>query len=151
MLYPYVSCRPSEISARREVSTLSHVYTKLVEWGEIDRHPFKGEVRLSGEKPRDRYIEEWEMQEFLSLSVKPKSGGAVIQAYAKLKLLTGMDKSTMLRLKVADCDTKEGLAIQRNKTKNSTGRRTTYNWTWLRVQLTFPLVRLDLTRPSTMN
>jgi hypothetical protein len=29
-----------------------HAFTKAVEWGLIRRHPFKGEVRLKGIKPR---------------------------------------------------------------------------------------------------
>jgi len=38
-----------KIAAHREVELLSHAFTKAVEWGCIDRHPFKGEVRLKGE------------------------------------------------------------------------------------------------------
>ncbi|MGJ8619575.1 MAG: tyrosine-type recombinase/integrase [Methylophilaceae bacterium] len=128
-VYQYVDKRESKTSAHREIATLSHVFTKLIEWGEIDRHPFKGQILLTGEKPRDRYVEDWEIDEFLSLKVNPKSGGAVIQAYTRLKLLTGMDKSTMLRLEPNRNFTEEGILIQRNKTKNSSGKRTLYTWT----------------------
>lgn len=128
-VYKYVDMRDSKTTAHREIATLSHVYTKLIEWGEIDKHPFKGQIRLTGERPRDRYIEDWEITAFLSIPVKPKTGAAVIQAYAKLKLLTGMDKGTMLRLEPARNFNDEGILIQRNKTKNSSGKRTLYTWT----------------------
>lgn len=128
LVYKYVDMRKSKVSAHREISLLSHAYTKLVEWGEIDRHPFKGEVRLEGEKPRDRLVEDWEVTEFLSLPVK-SSGDAVIQAYVGLKLLTGMDKGTMLRIEPARDFKDDGIHIQRHKTKNSSGKRTIYEWT----------------------
>jgi hypothetical protein len=57
-IYQYVDKRVAKVSAHREMALLSHAFTKAVEWGCIDRHPFKGEVRLGGEKPRTRYIEE---------------------------------------------------------------------------------------------
>ena len=129
-VYQYVDRRESKISAHREIDTLSHVYTKLVEWGEIDRHPFKGEVRLEGEKPRDRYVEDWEIDACLNLSKKSEKGGiAVIQAYIKLKLLTGMARGDLLRLEPARHFKEDGIHIQRHKTANSTGKRTIYLWT----------------------
>lgn len=65
---------------------LSHAYTKAVEWGYIDRHPFKGEVRLQGERPRDRYVEDWETVECLALASKRTKGSVLaIQAYMRLK------------------------------------------------------------------
>ena len=33
----------------------------------VRAHPFKNEVRLEGEAPRERYIEDWEVVEVLSL------------------------------------------------------------------------------------
>ena len=58
LIYQYVDKRDYKIAAHREIEVLSHAYTKAVEWGLIDRHPFKGEVRLKGGKPRDRYVED---------------------------------------------------------------------------------------------
>ena len=57
LVYQYVDRREAKSAAHNEVRVLSHAYTKAVEWGYIDRHPFKGEVQLKGEKPRDRYVE----------------------------------------------------------------------------------------------
>ena len=54
LVYRYVDKRSAKIAAHREMEVLSHAFTKAVEWGYIDRHPFKGEVRLEGETPRTR-------------------------------------------------------------------------------------------------
>lgn len=55
------------IAAHHEVEVLSHAFTKEVEWGYVRAHPFKNRVRLEGEPPRERYIEDWEVVEVLSL------------------------------------------------------------------------------------
>lgn len=117
------------IAAHREIELLSHAYTKAVEWGYIDRHPFKNEVRLTGEAPRDRYVEDWEIVEALSLRPRRKAGSVLmIQAYLRLKLLTGMAQGDLLRLQEAHLKD-EGIHNQRHKTKGTTGKRTIYEWT----------------------
>ena len=79
------------IAAHREVEVLSHSFTKAVQWGYVRAHPFKNEVRLEGEAPRERYIEDWEVVEVLSLpSVRKRGSVLAIQSYIRLKLLTGL-------------------------------------------------------------
>ena len=130
LVYQYIDKREYKIAARREIEVLSHVYTKAIEWGLLDKHPFKGEVRLKGEKPRDRYIQDWEIVECLSLSAKKYKGGvAVVQAYIKLKLLTGMSRGDLLRLEPARHFKDDGIHVKRHKTENSTGKTTIYAWT----------------------
>lgn len=130
LVYKYVDKRTHKVAARREIEVLSHAFTKAVEWGLIDKHPFKGEVRLEGEKPRDRYVEDWEVVECLALPSKNKKGGvAVIQAYIRLKLLTGMGRGDLLRLEPARHFKDDGIHNQRHKTANSSGKRTIYEWT----------------------
>jgi integrase len=115
--------------AHREIELLSHAFTKAVEWGLINKHPFKGEIRLEGEKPRDRYVEDWEIIECLSLDSKRKKGSVLaIQAYMRIKLMTGMARSDLLRLKMTEI-AEDGIHIQRHKTQNSTGKRTHYEMT----------------------
>jgi integrase len=116
------------IAAHREIELLSHAYTKAVEWGYIDRHPFKSEIRLTGEAPRDRYVEDWEIIEVLSLEPFRASGSVLmIQAYLRIKLLTGMAQGDLLRL-TEDNLKEDGIHNQRHKTKSSTGKRTIYEW-----------------------
>jgi len=129
-VYRYVDMRDAKVAAKREISLLSHAYTKLVEWGEIDAHPFKGQTLITGEKPRDRYVEDWEIDECRKLTSKTDKGGvAVIQAYIELKLLTGLSRGDLLRLEPARQCKDDGLHIQRHKTISSTGKKTIYAWT----------------------
>jgi integrase len=50
-----------------------------------------------------------------------------IQAYMRLKLMTGMARGDLLRLTSANLKD-DGIHIQRHKTANSTGKRTIYEW-----------------------
>jgi integrase len=131
-IYQYVDKRKATpVAANRAVDVLSHAFTKAVEWGYIDRHPFKGEIRLPGEKPRTRYIEDWEIVECLSLESKRKKGSVlVIQAYIRVKLLTGMARSDLLRLDPTPGRSfkEDGIHITRHKTEGKTGKATIYEW-----------------------
>ena len=129
LVYKYVDKRTAKTAAHREVEVLSHAFTKAVEWGYIDRHPFKGEVRLEGEKPRTRYVEDWEVVECLALASRRKKGSVLaIQAYMRIKLLTGLARSDLLRIVMADLKD-DGIHTQRHKTRETTGKRTIYEWT----------------------
>ncbi|MFD1121874.1 tyrosine-type recombinase/integrase [Methylophilus flavus] len=129
-VYQYVQARKAKVSAHREVEILSHAYTKAVEWGLIAAHPFKGEVRLEGEASRSRYVEDWEVIEFFSLDSKRKKGSVLmIQAYVKLKLLTGMSQGDLLRLQIPIHKQDDGIHIMRHKTAKKAGIRTIYAWT----------------------
>ncbi|MGT2507877.1 integrase [Cupriavidus basilensis] len=118
------------IAAHREVEVLSAALTKAVRWGYIDRHPFKGEIELEAEKPRDRYVQDWEIAECMTLQSKRKKGSVrAVQAYIRIKMLTGMARSGMLRLRPAVDFQDDGIHIQRHKTAGSSGKRTIYEWT----------------------
>lgn len=124
-VYRYVDLRGKATAAKREIEVLSHAFTKAVEWGIINRHPFKGEVRLKGAKPRDRYVEDWEIVECLNVPAMRKRGSvSALRAYIVLKLLTGLRRGDMLRLRVADCR-EDGIHV----TTSKTGKRVIYEWT----------------------
>lgn len=128
-IYKYVDKRGGTTGAHREIEVLSHAFTKAVEWGYIDRHPFKGEVRLKGEKPSDRYVEDWEIVEALSIISKRKLGSVrSAQAYIRIKLLTGLRLGDMLRIKTAQMK-EDGIHVTPGKTQNSTGKSIIYEWT----------------------
>ncbi|WP_211475115.1 tyrosine-type recombinase/integrase [Collimonas humicola] len=127
-VYQYVEKRGGRPGAHREIEILSHAFTKAVEWGYIDRHPFKGEVRLAGEKPRTRYIEDWEIVECLSIVPRRKLGSVLaIQAYIRLKLLTGMRLGDMLRITMSGLK-EDGIHITPGKTEHTTGKRIIISW-----------------------
>lgn len=124
-VYKYMTARKAKVAGRREIAVLSHVYTKLVEWGEIDKHPFKGQVRLEGEQPRERYVEDWEILEALTLPAVRKRGSVgAVHAYIRLKLLTGLRRGDLLRLQVSALRD-DGIHVRASKT----GRATVYEWT----------------------
>lgn len=128
-VYKYVDKRSAKVAARREVEVLSHAFTKAVQWGLMKAHPFKGEVRLEGEAPRERYVEDWELVEAMSMKSKRRKGSVLmIQAYLRIKMLTGLRKGDILRLSKANCQ-EDGIHVQPSKTKKSTGKRLIYEWT----------------------
>lgn len=129
LVYLYVEKRAAKVAAHREIEVLSHAYTKAVEWGYIDRHPFKGEIRLQGEKPRTRYVEDWEIVECLALESRRRKGSVLaVQAYMRLKLLTGMARSDLLRLRLDEHLREDGIHVTRHKTAVTTGKRTIYDY-----------------------
>jgi integrase len=124
-IYQYVDKRSAKVAAHREIRMFSHVFTKAVEWGLIDRHPFKGQVRLGGEKPRTRYVEDWEIRECLTLPETRKKGSVLaIKAYIKLKLLIGLRRTDLLRLRVSDLR-EDGIHVETSKTR----KRVIFTWT----------------------
>ncbi|NKF21528.1 integrase [Solimonas sp. C16B3] len=130
LVYKYVDKRSAKIAAHREVEVLSHAFTKAVEWGLIDRHPFKGEVRLKGEKSRSRYVEDWEVEEAMKVKPMRKRGSVrAIQAYIVIKLMTGISQGDLLRLQPKRDFRADGIHVLRHKTKNSSGKATIYEWT----------------------
>lgn len=127
-VYQYIDRREAKTSAHREMELLSHALTKAVEWGYLDRHPFKGEVRLEGEKARTRYVEDWEIVECLSIESRRKAGSVLAaQAYIRLKLLTGIRRGDMLRLTMSSLR-EDGIYVEPGKTEGSTGKRMIIQW-----------------------
>ena len=134
-IYKYVDTRmnkqgqKSRATGVHETRVFKHAFTKAVEWGLIPRHPFKGEVRLKGAKPRNRYVEDWEIVEALSLVPKRKSGSVLmLQAYIRVKMLIGIRRGDMLRLRMSEI-TDAGITVRPHKTANSTGLVRTFEWT----------------------
>lgn len=143
-IYQYIEKRSAKTSARREIEVLSHAFTKAVEWGYIDRHPFKGQIRLTGEKARTRYVEDWEVIECLSLASKRVAGSVkAVQAYIRIKLLTGMRRGDLLRLTMSDLQ-EDGIHIAPHKTINTTGKRIIIGWS---EELTAAVAEAKVVRP----
>lgn len=129
LVYTYVDKRGARVAAHREIEVLSHAFTKAVEWGYIDRHPFKGEVRLDGEPPRSRYVEDWEIVEALALQPRRKAGSVLaVQAYIRVKLLTGLRRGDLLRLRPRQDFREDGIHVQPKKTAKTTGKRLVIEW-----------------------
>jgi integrase len=134
-IYKYVDTRVSKNSESSratglyEIRVFRHIFTKAVEWGILDRHPFKGEVHLRGLQARDRYAEDWEIAQALALKPKRNSGSVLmIQAYIQLKLLIGIRRGDMLRLRMSDL-TDAGIMVRPHKTRNSKRTARIFEWT----------------------
>ena len=96
-------------SANRDYEVLSHALSMAVQWGVIDRNPVKGQVRKNKIKRRERYIENWELEEALGIA------SPMLRAYIVLKLLTGLRRSDLLRLEESQL-TEEGISVKTGKT-----------------------------------
>jgi len=71
--------------ANLDLEVLSHCFTNAIEWGVINTHPMtaKKVVKFTLEA-RDRYVEDWELEEWC------KVASPFVLAYASLKGVTGL-------------------------------------------------------------
>lgn len=124
--------RNAKTRARQEIKMLSHAFTKAVEWGHLKKHPFKKEVRFDrerGQRPRDRYVEDSEIVEVLSLKPFRKRGSVrMIQGYIRLKLLTGMRMTDLLSIQPTRDAKEDGIHILASKTAHSSGVKQIFTW-----------------------
>lgn len=138
-----ITKKHGQSTARIIYAYLSHVYTKAIEWGVVKHHPIKGRVSKPKPSSRDRYVEDWELSE--ALSVAPD----IIKAHIYLKLVTGIRKSDILTLRLDEIfktpahvnkcrkspdnitidDLREGgLHLKAAKTQNSSGKKIRITW-----------------------
>lgn len=85
-------------SANSDLETLSHIFSKLIEWGVLnnDEHPMRGNRYKFSLPARDRYVEHWEIREAI------KVANPMLSVYIPFKLKSGLDKSTILRIRLED-------------------------------------------------
>jgi integrase len=116
-VYGYMSRRGSPIRANREVAVLSNVMQLAIELGCIDQNPCR-QVRRNEENPRSREVSDREVASLLG-HCPPW-----LDAYVRLKLLTGLRQGDMLNLTVRSI-TDEGLHVVTAKR----GKRLLFEWT----------------------
>lgn len=116
--YGYHERRAAKTAAKRELAVLSHALTKAVQWGVIDRNPWKGQVRIANNPPRDRHVTDAELAQAAQLA------SSVLRTYIALKVITGLRRGDLLALRQADL-TDEGIDVRTSKT----GRRLLIEWT----------------------
>ena len=110
----YIGRTESKKKANLDLEVLSHMLTKAIEWGVRNDHPMTGKkvVKFSL-KSRDRYVEDWELNEFRSVC------GDFLNAYLDLKGLTGLDKADLLSIR-KPLSSATGLDMEpRRKTRDS--------------------------------
>jgi integrase len=92
--------------------------SKAVEWGLVDRNAIKGQVRKNAIPKRNRYLEDSEIREALTVA------SAMLRAYVVLKLLTALRRADLLRLRVSDMK-ENGIHVATSKT----GKYLIMGWT----------------------
>ena len=107
--YMDVRGRRGETQTNREVALLSHMMKWAIRWGIAESNPCRDVMKFK-EKPRDRYIEDWEYHAFREFA------GSLIAVYMDFKLLTGLRKSDILQLK-KDALKEDGIHVAISKTK----------------------------------
>jgi integrase len=108
-------------ATNRDLEVLSHLLTMAVEWGLIDRNQLKGQVTKNSTPPRDRLVEDWEIAEAL------KVASPIVGLYFRLKLMTGLRRGDLLRLRLPDIRD-DGIHVQPHKTAKTTGKRLIITW-----------------------
>ncbi|MEM7468219.1 MAG: tyrosine-type recombinase/integrase [Pseudomonadota bacterium] len=113
MVYQYMDERGknSQVQANREIALLSHMFKKAIRWGFVSTNPVKGIERFK-EKPRERYVTDEEFNAFKDFA------GPEIAAYLDFKLLTGLRKGDILRLKRSDIQD-DGIHAYISKTRKT--------------------------------
>jgi integrase len=109
-------------AAEMHVALLRHAYTKAVEWGLIDQNPIKGQVRIQHAQSQTRYVEDWEIKEFLKVADNQ------LALYVELHLMTGLRRSDILLLKRTDLKD-DAIHITPSKTQKSSRIKVRIQWT----------------------
>lgn len=95
-VYDYRELRP-RVAGNREVAVLSALMTYAVELGCVERNLVR-EVRRNPEPPRRRYVEDDELDAFLTYC------SPFLKAYVGLKRLTGVRQGQLLAIRLSDWD-----------------------------------------------
>lgn len=82
--------------ANKDIETLSHIFTKAIEWGCEMTHPIKGIMKKLPTPANERYVYDDELDWFLSVSNR------FLNVYCPLKLATGKDQIMLLKLQLSD-------------------------------------------------
>jgi len=104
-------------TVNRFLASISHCFSKALEWEWVEANPVKGVSRLTEPKGRDRYLSDEERQRLLTASEKEP----VLYLIVVLALSTGARRGEIMGLKWKDVDLKAGRAIL-HETKNGSKR-----------------------------
>lgn len=116
-IYTYMRLRAAPVRANRDIAVLSNVMHQAIRMGLLNANPCK-QVRRNEEHPRTREVLDSEIAAFLP-HCPPW-----LQAYLRLKLLTGLRQGDMLAIRL-DQLRDDGLFVQTGKR----GKRLLFTWT----------------------
>ena len=105
-------------TVNRFLASISHAFTKAVEWEWVEANPVKGVSRMTEPKGRDRYLTDDERKALLDAS---QEIGATLHLIIVIALSAGARRGEIMGLEWSDIHWKEGFAVLRD-TKNSEHR-----------------------------
>jgi integrase len=106
--------------ANRTQETLSHVFTKAIEWGVAEYNPCR-DVRSLVLQQRERYVTDYEFRAVHQYC------SPMLQCAMELAVLTGLRRGDLLGLK-RDNLSDEGILVRPSKTRNSSGKVLLIEW-----------------------
>lgn len=109
------------IVANREVALLSNLFNLAVELGDIDRNPCK-EVRRNPEEPRERLVEQKELDAFVAWALQQGPSAVVLVSMAQFAALAGNRRAEFLKLHWPQVDD-EVVRLQRAKQRGNKSKR----------------------------
>ncbi|MCK4742887.1 MAG: tyrosine-type recombinase/integrase [Sulfuriflexus sp.] len=121
------SKKHGKTSAKHDIQVLRHTLTKAVKWGVTKQNPLIGQLQIENNPPRDRLVEDWEITEFMKVTGHQRRPLDVIKNYVTLKLMTGFRRGDLLSIRLSDIK-EDGIHVQPNKTKKSSGKRLIVEW-----------------------
>ena len=135
-IYAYMDARgkTAKVAANHEKALLSHVFSYLIRWGIVEINPCR-EVKKFTEKPRTRYIEDWEYQAFKNYAPP------MIKAAMEVAVITGLRRGDLLNLKSSDLENEKPI------TTNKTGKKVIFKLT-PDLQAAIQLAKSTRTMPS---
>jgi len=122
------SKKRGKTAARRDIEVLRHTLTKAVEWGVISRNPLIGQLRIEKPKPRDRYVEAWEVSELFKVTGHQPRSINLVHCFIRLKLMLGLRRGDILGLRLSDLH-EDGIHCTIGKTRHKASKRVIYEWT----------------------
>lgn len=110
-IYEYLDERSKKarVRANREKALLSSMFNFAIRWGVVKDNPCRHVKRLT-EKPRSRYIEDWEYKAFHEIATP------IIQVVMDFAYLTCQRIGDILKIQESDLS-EEGIKVVQNKTK----------------------------------
>ncbi|HCI52450.1 MAG TPA: integrase [Gallionella sp.] len=115
-IYAFMRMRNAPVRSNRDVAVLSNVMNQAIKMGLINTNPCK-QVRRNVENPRTREVLDSEIVAFLPHCPE------WLQAYIRLKLLTGLRQGDMLSIRL-DQLRDDGLFVQTGKR----GKKLLFSW-----------------------
>lgn len=122
-IYSYQDMRAAKapVSANREKSLLSHVFSMAIKWGLVKYNPCR-DVRRLTETGRDRYVTDDEFSAVCSIAPER------IKVILDFAHLTGLRRKDILQIKLSDLS-EDGIYSEITKTKKRKKRGVIIEWT----------------------